>query len=72
MGMVVPGDFKWFTLSRHFTLTVFVLTVFSLPDHHRSVGVDPTVMGIGPAFAIRELLQNNSLSLEDIDLVEVL
>jgi acetyl-CoA acyltransferase 2 len=38
---------------------------------YKSVGVDPTVMGIGPAFAIRELLQNNSLSLDHIDLVEV-
>ena len=28
-------------------------------------------MGIGPAFAIRQLLEKNSLSLDHIDLVEV-
>ena len=35
-------------------------------------GVDPTIMGIGPAYAIRTLLQRNNLSLSDIELVEVL
>lgn len=35
-------------------------------------GVDPTIMGIGPAYAIRMLLQRNNLSLSDIELVEVL
>ena len=28
-------------------------------------------MGIGPAFAVRSLLERNSLSLEQVDLVEV-
>ena len=28
MGVVMPGDFKWFILGRYFTLTVFVLTRF--------------------------------------------
>ena len=36
-----------------------------------SVGVDPRVMGIGPAPAIEGLLQRNGLSLVDIDLLEV-
>ena len=36
-----------------------------------AVGVDPSVMGIGPAFAVRSLLERNSLSLEQVDLVEV-
>ena len=36
-----------------------------------SVGVDPRVMGIGPAPAIERLLQRNGLSLVDIDLLEV-
>ena len=34
-------------------------------------GVDPTIMGIGPVFAIRNLLKATSLSLDDIDLFEV-
>ncbi|NRA39475.1 MAG: acetyl-CoA C-acetyltransferase, partial [Planctomycetes bacterium] len=35
------------------------------------VGVDPRIMGIGPAPAIQKLLHNAGLSLEDIDLLEV-
>ncbi len=35
------------------------------------VGVEPEIMGIGPAPAIRSLLEKKSLSLEDIDLFEV-
>ncbi len=36
-----------------------------------SVGVDPRIMGIGPAPAIEGLLQRNGLTLADIDLLEV-
>jgi acetyl-CoA C-acetyltransferase len=36
-----------------------------------SVGVDPRIMGIGPAPAIEALLQRNGLALADIDLLEV-
>ena len=36
-----------------------------------SVGVDPRVMGIGPAPAIRALLDKAGLSLSDIDLFEI-
>ncbi|MCA9132862.1 MAG: acetyl-CoA C-acetyltransferase [Planctomycetales bacterium] len=35
------------------------------------VGVDPMEMGMGPALAIKKLLQNESLHLEDIDLLEI-
>lgn len=35
------------------------------------VGVDPTIMGIGPAPAIRNVLKAAGKSLDDIDLVEV-
>lgn len=35
------------------------------------VGVDPTIMGIGPVPAIQALLQRNSLKLDDIDLIEI-
>ena len=34
-------------------------------------GVDPTIMGIGPAYAIRNLLSKTGRRLEDIDLIEV-
>lgn len=35
------------------------------------VGVDPSLMGIGPAPAIRQLLERNGLSVGDIDVYEV-
>ena len=35
------------------------------------VGVDPDVMGIGPAPAIRDALKKANLKLEDIDLFEI-
>ncbi|XP_047996625.1 3-ketoacyl-CoA thiolase, mitochondrial-like isoform X2 [Leguminivora glycinivorella] len=35
------------------------------------VGVDPSVMGIGPVPAIQSLLAVNKLSLKDIDLIEI-
>src|SRR5215831_12658051 len=36
-----------------------------------TVGVDPSIMGMGPAPAIRKLLEKTSLSLDDIDLFEI-
>ena len=36
-----------------------------------AAGVDPAVMGIGPAFAIRKLLAATGLTLADVDLLEV-
>ena len=36
-----------------------------------NVGLDPMEMGMGPAVAIKKLLQNESLTLADIDLLEV-
>ena len=38
---------------------------------YASAGVDPAVMGIGPAVAIRKLLATTGLALADIDLLEV-
>ncbi|WP_372655059.1 thiolase family protein [Halobacteriovorax sp.] len=35
------------------------------------VGVDPTIMGIGPSPAIKKLLKANKMELKDIDLVEI-
>ncbi len=36
-----------------------------------SVGLDPLEMGLGPAFAIQKLLQQESVTLADIDLLEI-
>lgn len=36
-----------------------------------SVGVDPSIMGIGPIFAIRKLLKQTGYKLEDIQLFEI-
>lgn len=36
-----------------------------------SVGVDPARMGLGPVPAVRQLLERHSLSLADIDLIEL-
>lgn len=35
------------------------------------VGVDPSIMGIGPVPAIRNLLNVTGVKLDDIDLIEV-
>ena len=39
--------------------------------HWASVGVEPTLMGMGPVPATRKVLERAGLSLKDIDLVEV-
>lgn len=36
-----------------------------------TVGLEPTIMGLGPVFAIRKLLSQANLKLEDIDLFEI-
>lgn len=38
---------------------------------YSTVGVDPKIMGIGPAFAINDVLGKSNLKLEDIDLIEL-
>ncbi|KAI7693997.1 hypothetical protein SSS_02682 [Sarcoptes scabiei] len=38
---------------------------------YSTVGVDPTIMGIGPVPSIRKVLENNNLSLNQIDVIEV-
>lgn len=37
----------------------------------KAVGVDPKIMGIGPAYAIPEVLEQAGLSVKDMDLVEL-
>lgn len=38
---------------------------------YKAVGVDSKIMGIGPAYAIPEVLSLSNLSVEDIDLIEL-
>ncbi len=38
---------------------------------YSTAGVDPTVMGIGPVPAVRDLLRRTGLALEEIDLIEI-
>jgi len=38
---------------------------------YATVGVEPSLMGMGPAPAIRKLLSNTGLTLADIDLIEI-
>ncbi|WKY02645.1 hypothetical protein Q1695_016145 [Nippostrongylus brasiliensis] len=38
---------------------------------YATVGCDPTIMGIGPAPAIRQVLAQNGMKIDDIDLYEV-
>ncbi|HDF0384011.1 TPA: thiolase family protein [Staphylococcus aureus] len=38
---------------------------------YKAVGVDPKIMGIGPAYEIPEVLSLSNLSVEDIDLIEL-
>ncbi|HCY7057638.1 TPA: thiolase family protein [Staphylococcus aureus] len=38
---------------------------------YKAVSVDPKIMGIGPAYAIPEVLSLSNLSVEDIDLIEL-
>lgn len=36
-----------------------------------SIGVDPSIMGIGPVYAVKKLLDKHGLSMDDIDLIEM-
>ena len=39
--------------------------------HAATIGVDPTIMGIGPAPATQKLLQRTGMSIGDFDLIEI-
>ena len=47
------------------------LTPLARLTHWATVGVEPTLMGMGPAPATRKVLEKAGLSLKDIDLIEV-
>ncbi len=39
--------------------------------HAATIGVDPTIMGIGPAPATQKLLKRTGMSIDDFDLIEI-
>ena len=47
------------------------LTPIGRLTHWATVGVDPSLMGMGPAPATRKVLEKAGLTLDDIDLIEV-
>jgi acetyl-CoA acetyltransferase family protein len=47
------------------------LTPLARLTHWASVGVEPTLMGMGPAPATRKVLDSAKLTLDDVDLIEV-
>jgi acetyl-CoA acyltransferase len=47
------------------------LKIWASFRNYQVVGVDPAVMGIGPAFAIPKVLEKSGVKLEEIDLFEI-
>ncbi len=47
------------------------LTAFGTVESYASVGVEPSIMGIGPVPAVRKALERAGLSLSDVDLFEL-
>ncbi|HSP56376.1 MAG TPA: thiolase family protein, partial [Dehalococcoidia bacterium] len=39
--------------------------------HAATIGVDPTIMGIGPAPATQKLLKRTGMSMDDFDVIEI-
>jgi acetyl-CoA acyltransferase 2 len=52
-------------------VTTHGLTPLARLTHWACVGVEPTLMGMGPAPATRKVLDRAGLSLKDIDLIDV-
>ena len=47
------------------------LDVLAYVKAYANVGLDPQYMGLGPVYAIRQLMQKNDLDLSEIDLFEL-
>lgn len=47
------------------------LTPIGYIRDHAESGLDPSRMGLGPAYAIAKLLKNNNMKLSDFDLIEI-
>jgi acetyl-CoA C-acetyltransferase/acetyl-CoA acyltransferase 2 len=67
---IVDGACCVIVASEEFVQKKGLKPIAEIIDGH-VVGVDPTVMGIGPVPAINELLEKNNLKIEDIDLIEI-
>ncbi len=77
-GSVTPGNASPLSDGAAFSLLMSKQKADSLGvkplGYFRSfvtVGVDPSIMGIGPLPAVQKLLKKNNLTLKDIDLVEM-
>jgi Thiolase, C-terminal domain len=70
-GQFENNKFIWY-LREHFCLLSLSQTILSGACRSFSaVGVDPAVMGIGPAVAIPAAVKAAGLQIEDIDLFEL-
>jgi len=58
-------------LARRSSAKELGLPVVARMRSYAVVGVDPTLMGIGPAFAIPAALQKANLNVEDVDIFEI-
>ena len=67
---IVDGAATVLIASEYFVKENNLQPLCEILDGH-VVGVDPSIMGIGPVPAINHLLEKNNLKIDDIDLVEI-
>ncbi|MDD0854534.1 thiolase family protein [Halobacteriovorax sp. GB3] len=67
---IVDGAAVVLVASEEFCEKEGITPIAEIVDGH-VIGVDPSIMGIGPSPAITELLERNKLSLNSIDLFEI-
>ncbi len=67
---IVDGAAACLVASEDYCLKNKLDTLAELVDYS-VIGVEPSVMGIGPVPAIQSLLKNNNLKIDDIDLFEI-
>lgn len=67
---IVDGAASVIVASEDFVKANNLQPLCEILDGH-VVGVDPTIMGIGPVPAINRLLEKNNLKISDIDLIEI-
>ena len=77
-GTVSAGNASGINDGASFTLIVsedalkkYNLTALAEIVDSTQVGIDPNFMGLSPAFAIKKLLEKNSMNLDDIDILEI-
>jgi acetyl-CoA acyltransferase 2 len=67
---VVDGASMVLVASESFVQENHLNPIAEIVDGH-VVGVDPTIMGVGPVPAINQILEKNKLTLEEIALIEI-